>query len=93
MLKDAFAAQGIDDDAGRKSLAKKVGHGSGAIHSSSSKGCVATSNFSGKSIDGGWNRVGLWNAISYGEEIDRILNGQDKDEGGETVMATAIVTA
>ena len=54
---------------------------------------MATSNFAGKSINGGWNRVGLWNAISYGEEIDRILNGQDKDEGGETVMATAIVTA
>lgn len=35
-------------------------HPEGAIHSSQSNGCVCESKFSGKSIKGGWNRVGLW---------------------------------
>ena len=40
--------------------------GEGAIHSSSSRGCVAESKFAGKTIpNGGWNRVGLWNQVSY----------------------------
>lgn len=40
--------------------------GEGAIHSSSSRGCVAESVFKGKTIpNGGWNRVGLWNKVSY----------------------------
>ncbi len=39
-----------------------TGKGEGAIHSSSSRGCVAESRFAGKTIRGGWNRVGLWTA-------------------------------
>ncbi len=39
--------------------------GEGAIHSSASRGCVAESKFKGKSINGGWNRVGLWNQVAY----------------------------
>lgn len=40
--------------------------GQGAIHSSASRGCVAESKFNGKTIkNGGWNRVGLWNEVSY----------------------------
>ena len=42
-----------------------TGKGEGAIHSSSSRGCVAESRFRGKSIRGGWNRVGLWNKVRY----------------------------
>lgn len=43
--------------------------GKGAIHSSSSKGCVAESEFHGKTIpNGGWNMVGLWNKVDYGTE-------------------------
>ena len=42
-----------------------TGRGEGAIHSSASRGCVAESRFNGKSISGGWNRVGLWNRVSY----------------------------
>ena len=42
-----------------------TGRGEGAIHSSASRGCVAESRFKGKSISGGWNRVGLWNEVSY----------------------------
>lgn len=49
--------------------------GDGAIHSSASRGCVCQSKFNGKSINGGWNMVGLWNRIDYGT-------------GGETLTAT-----
>lgn len=64
-----------------------TGNGKGAIASSASRGCVAESEFHGKSINGGWNRVGLWDKLSYGEKIDNILNG------GETPMIKAMVTA
>ena len=39
--------------------------GKGAINSSYSKGCVCESAFKGKSINGGWNRVGLWKEVAY----------------------------
>ena len=42
----------------------KTGRGKGAIHSSSSRGCVAESEFHDKTVrNGGWNRVGLLNAF------------------------------
>lgn len=41
-------------------------YGDGAVHSSASRGRVCTSRFRGKSIPGGWNRVGLWSRIEYG---------------------------
>ena len=45
-----------------------TGKGEGAIHSSASRGCVAESKFQNKSINGGWNQVGLWNQV---ELVDR----------------------
>lgn len=42
------------------SHADKYNYGDGAINSSSSRGGVCTSKFAGKSISGGWNRIGLW---------------------------------
>lgn len=63
--------------------------GNGAINSSSTRKAVATSKFSGKSISGGWNRVGLWNQISYGEPFDRIISGGSGQETeGEIMIAT-----
>lgn len=59
-------------------------HGDGAINSSSSRGMVCTSNFEGKSINGGWNRVGLWDRLSYDIDFD----GSE-----ETVMQKATVHA
>ena len=56
----AIALDGGDADA------QKWNYGDGAIHSSASRGAVCTSTFKGKSISGGWNRVGLWNQIDYG---------------------------
>lgn len=47
-----------------------TGQGEGAIHSSSSKGGVCESKFSGKTIkNGGWNRVGLWDQVDYGVDF------------------------
>lgn len=37
----------------------------GAIHSSSSRGCVAESKFKNKTINGGWNMVGLPDFVMY----------------------------
>ena len=68
------------------SIADRYNFGNGAIHSSSTRDAVATSNFSGKSISGGWNKIGLWAAISYGEPIDSIIHGDAT--GGETMVAT-----
>ena len=52
----------------------KTGRNDGAIHSSSSRGCVATSVFKDKTIkNGGWNRVGLYDKFTYGKSIDWYL--------------------
>jgi hypothetical protein len=72
--------------------AGKYNFGNGAIHSSSSREAVATSKFAGKTISGGWNKIGLWVAISYGEPIDSIIHGgepsPEPEPGGETMVAT-----
>ena len=52
-----------------------IGRMGGAIHASKSRGCVCYSDFKGKSIRGGWNRVGLWDWMDYGERINGILAG------------------
>lgn len=67
--------------------AAKYNFGSGAIHSSSSRGAVATSSFAGRTIRGGWNRVGLWNAVSYGDPFDRMIRGGKT--GGKAMTAKA----
>ena len=53
-----------------------TGKGEGAIHSSASRGCVAESKFQNKTINGGWNRVGLHNAVKYD-----FTQGGGKDPG------------
>lgn len=57
----------------------KTGRGEGAIHSSQSRGCVAESKFKDKTIRGGWNCVGLWSQLSYGDRIDALLDGSGAD--------------
>lgn len=42
-----------------------IPRGEGAINSSKSRGGVCESKFKQKSINGGWNKVGLWNQVSY----------------------------
>ena len=74
----------------RQALRTKAAHGSGAIHGSSSRDCVATSSFSGKTIRGGWNRVGLWDRLDYGEPINTLLrNGKEVNDPMTTAMVTA----
>ena len=52
-----------------------TGRNDGAIHSSASRGCVATGKFSGKTIpNGGWNRVGLLSAFDYGTTVNWVLD-------------------
>lgn len=62
----------------------------GAIHSSSSRGCVAWSKFNNKSITGGWNYAGFLKEVDYGQEIEAVLAEEGKDED---VMDNAIVVA
>lgn len=45
----------------------------GAMASSKSRGGVIHSYFAGQTINGGWNRVGLWIELDYGETINRWL--------------------
>ena len=61
--------------------------GLGAIHSSSSKGCVCESKFRGKTIPhGGWNRVGLWTSrLEY--------SIKENQESSDDAMGVAVVTA
>ena len=77
----------------------KTGRNDGAIHSSSSRGCVATSVFKDKTIpNGGWNRVGLYDRFDYGKSVNWFLEhagiGEEgpKETEGDKQM-TAIVTA
>lgn len=68
-----------------------TGQREGAIHSSLSRGCVAESKFKGKTIRGGWNAIGLWKELSYGEKIDGLLRGTDSGGGGKGSMRKARV--
>jgi hypothetical protein len=71
--------RGYHDGLGNAShIGIKTGRNDGAIHSSASRKCVATSTFKDKTIpNGGWNRVGLLNYFNYGN----IVNWVDKHEG------------
>ena len=90
---DKYKKDGIGN---AKHIGFKTGRNDGAIHSSQSRGCVATSNFKDKTIpNGGWNRVGLYNQFTYGKSVDWILeHGADNhDHGGDDVHMKAIVVA
>ena len=67
--------RGYHDGLGNAShIGIKTGRGKGAIHSSSTRQCVAESEFHDKTIKGGgWNTVGLHPWFDYGERINRIL--------------------
>lgn len=74
----------------------------GAINSSSSRGCVCYSKFANKSINGGWNRVGLYDRFTYGKGVDWVLEhdgigdapaGETGEESDQQMEAEAVVTA
>ena len=66
----------------------KTGRGEGAIHSSSSRGCVCESKFKDKTISGGWNRVGLLKVFDYGKTVNWIFehSGGQGSDGGDGTM-------
>jgi hypothetical protein len=71
-----------------------TGKGEGAIHSSASRGYVAESRFAGKTIlNGGWNRVGLWNRVDYGVDIMPAVSEPGDDPAVPEPAATAVVWA
>lgn len=67
----------------------------GAIHSSSSRGCVAKSKFADKTIpNGGWNQVGLLSEFDYGKSVNWVLDhGQSRPQEKEEMLMQGIVTA
>lgn len=73
----------------------KTGRGAGAINSSSSRGCVCESTFKDKSINGGWNRVGLLKVFDYGKSINWILEhgGGTAPPGEDEKPMHGVVTA
>lgn len=75
-------ARGYKDGLGNASHIGIVTHtGKGAIHSSSSRGCVAESGFADRTIrNGGWNRIGLSRLFDYGDKINQALSGDKADE-------------
>lgn len=81
--------RGYHDGLGNAShIGIKTGRGKGALHSSSSRGMVCESEFKDKTIpNGGWNRVGLWDAFDYGDKINSLLSGEK--ERGDDFMAYA----
>ena len=88
-------ARGYHDGKGNAShIGLVTGTGKGAIHSSYSRGCVCESDFKGKTIkNGGWNRVGLWDEVDYGEPVNSILSGESKaDDGGKEETMSEIAT-
>ena len=90
--------RGYTDGRGNAShIGMKTGRGPGAIHSSSTRGCVAVSEFHDRTIpNGGWNRVGLWDRIDYGKTINWLLEhigigdapAQNTQEEGKAVTVT-----
>ena len=73
-------SRGYKDGKGNASHIGIVTHrGEGALHSSSSKGCVCESKFRDKTIrNGGWNRVGLSKLFNYGQKINDLLAGKNE---------------
>ena len=73
-------ARGYKDGLGNAShIGLYTGRGQGAMHSSSSRGCVTESAFSGKTIPkGGWNTVGLWKELDYGQQINALLGNHEE---------------
>ena len=68
-------ARGYYDGIGNSShMGLYIGRNGGAIHSSYSRGGVYYSSFSGSTINGGWNRVGLWKRLDYGSTVNAILS-------------------
>lgn len=86
---DKYKADGVGN---ASHIGLYTGEGKGAIHSSSSRGCVCESEFHGKTIrNGGWNRIGLWTEKLLYDGISEM--GRNDEDKKEMIQLTAIVTA
>jgi hypothetical protein len=63
----------------------------GAIHSSHSRGGVCYSKFKNKSINGGWNRIGLYDKFDYSFPVTP--SGDDEDTPPEVIVLQGKVVA
>lgn len=80
------AARGYRDGLGNAThMGLKTGRGKGAVHSSQSRGCVCESEFRDRTVRGGWNMVGLWNRLDYGNPFSWHLR-----HGGPEEMENSI---
>lgn len=75
-----------DNDGNASHVGVYTGQGKGATAASATKGKVAESKFEGKSINGGWNRVGLNKLLDYGDDVMAKL--RELKEGGKTMQGT-----
>ncbi len=85
--------RGYRDGKGNAShIGIRTGRGKGAIHSSASRGCVAESEFRDRTIrNGGWNLVGLWDRMDYGERVNRLLESGGPERKEEQKQMTVTV--
>lgn len=90
MTGNAMVQKGLADGAVISFL---VDYGDGAMHSSASRGMVCTSKFRGKTINGGWNMVGLWDQIDYGASQDGDGATLPGGEKGKKMQATVSLPA
>lgn len=81
-------SKGYSDGKGNAShVGVYTAQGDGAVHASSSRGCVCSSRFKGKTIpNGGWNRIGLLPGISYG------LGGDGMEEKDTSIAVATVST-
>ena len=85
-------ARGYRDGLGNAShIGIYTGRGQGALHSSSSRGCVTESTFAGKTIrNGGWNTVGLWQELDYGGDVNAQLGHREEAKQMATMIQTTL---
>lgn len=89
---DGEKKRGYHDGLGNAShIGIYIGRNDGAIASSSARQMVQYSKFAGKTINGGWNRVGLWDAMSYGADIDSKLQTLKKGTNQMTALPGAYI--
>ncbi len=88
---DRYKADGLGN---ASHIGLYTGRGQGAIHSSSSRGCVAESKFTGKAIpNGGWNTVGLWKELDYGSAVNTLLAGKKEEKKMPAMIETTVAGA
>ena len=65
-----------------------TGEGKGAMDSSKSRGLVGESYFKGKTVKGGWNRVGLWTDRFAYEGVDATVSESKATQAVPVMTAT-----